>query len=246
VNTGGTSPVEVDHSVGLAARADVLVQAGNPPESSAGVADVLRVVASVFSAFANSSLIMLLAWILLPAAVLGWKPTAVSSGSMEPAIERGDVVLMRPPSLESPLTPDTVIRFPDNKSGGSIVHRIVSVDEEVATYITKGDANEATDTTPIPFGEVDGVGTMLVPIIGHPILWYTEGRFVPLGALAVGLTSVLIGGMAGSRSDEPEPLSSTWSDPITAQTIGDIGAPQLPLFGSAASGRWNLTNRGSP
>ena len=49
-------------------------------------------------------------WIALPWAFLGWSPTLVTSGSMQPLVGPGDVVMVRPVAAED-LTANTVVLY---------------------------------------------------------------------------------------------------------------------------------------
>ena len=120
-------------------------------------------------------------WALSPA----WNAWVVSSGSMGPALEVGDVVLTITP--EHPLGPETVITY--EHDGRIITHRIAeTVFDEAGrpTYITKGDANEVEDTWTVHPHDVLGVGKVAVPHAGLPGWWATNGPAWLAIAFAVG------------------------------------------------------------
>ena len=58
-------------------------------------------------------------WIALPWAFLGWSPTLVTSGSMEPLVTPGDVVMIRPVTPDE-LVPNTVVLY-DRPDTGRIM-----------------------------------------------------------------------------------------------------------------------------
>ena len=62
-------------------------------------------------------------WIALPWLFLGWSPTLVTSGSMQPLVSPGDVVMIRPVDADE-LTPNTVVLY-DRPDTGRVLHRIV-------------------------------------------------------------------------------------------------------------------------
>ena len=98
-------------------------------------------------------------WVLLATTVAGWEPVVITSGSMEPAIREGDVLLVsdHPDGL---VAQRSVVLFADDDDE-LIAHRVFAVvDDE---YVTKGDANEATDAAHVPAPEVEGVGRLVVP-----------------------------------------------------------------------------------
>lgn len=120
-------------------------------------------------------------WALSPA----WNAWVVSSGSMGPALEVGDVVLTISP--EHPLGPETVITY--EHDGRIITHRIVETmfdDAGRPTYVTKGDANSVPDTWEVGPHEVLGVGKVAVPHAGLPGWWATNGPVWVAIAFGVG------------------------------------------------------------
>jgi signal peptidase I len=125
--------------------------------------------------------------------LVGWRSQVVLSGSMSPALRVGDIVVSRPASVER-LTPGQVVVV-DNPAqpGRTLVHRLVRVDAD-GNLVTKGDANTADDSSPIPPSGLKGVGRMRVPYIGLVAVWAQERVFsrlllgliilVALGAVA--------------------------------------------------------------
>ena len=54
------------------------------------------------------------------------------------------------------------------------MHRFVRVDDD-GLLVTRGDANNADDSTPVALDAVVGIGTLRVPWIALPIVWLREG-----------------------------------------------------------------------
>lgn len=109
-------------------------------------------------------------WALSPA----WNAWVVSSGSMAPALEVGDVVLTVAP--EHPLGEDTVITY--EHDGRIITHRIEETILDEAgrpIYVTQGDANRVADTWEVQPHDVLGVGRVAVPHAGLPGWWVSNG-----------------------------------------------------------------------
>lgn len=116
----------------------------------------------VFAGWAlGAYFLTMVAWVLVPTVVLGWSPMVVTSGSMQPSIRAGDVVLVE--EFDHLVGPGTIIAF-DN-AAGPIVHRVVAVSDDGA-YTTRGDANRANDSTPVSADRTIGQGRLLVPYIG--------------------------------------------------------------------------------
>ena len=134
-------------------------------------------------------LVGLLLWATVPA-LLGWSAHVVLSGSMEPRIAGGDVVLASDASLGE-VVPGQVVVFDDpNVPGRVVVHRATAVDDP-SGLTTKGDANPTADTLPVDDGHLLGIGRLRVGLVGLPSLWLHEKRWVPLGLLAGGLVLML-------------------------------------------------------
>lgn len=111
---------------------------------------------------------------------IGWKPVVVTSGSMTPRIQPGDVVVAAP--VHHRVGPGTVVVFRPPGGAGLVTHRVVSVHED-GSYLTKGDANGQADSTPVPADAVVGVGRVLVPKVGLAPLWIRLQQWLPLAAL---------------------------------------------------------------
>lgn len=113
----------------------------------------------------------------------------VKSGSMEPAIKTGAIVVIKP---TTPYLVGDVITFgQDTKTQIPTTHRIVGVGGEgpLKVFTTKGDANDAEDPTPTRLSEVRGKVLFSVPYLGF-ILDFAKK---PIGfALLVGLPALLI------------------------------------------------------
>ena len=127
-------------------------------------------------------------WVLGPRVVLGWYSVAITSGSMEPAIGVGDVVVFSE-------TPDeligrgTVIVFPD-PSGSLVTHRVIGHIDD-GGYVTRGDNNAVNDSTPVAHEAVEGIGRILVPYAGYPAVWTSGGAWY-----AVAMVAALFGGLS--------------------------------------------------
>ena len=96
----------------------------------------------------------------------GWRTEVVISGSMEPAIQTGSVVIVRP------IVPDTIrkgdiIMFSSLDMKSLTTHRVVNVEyEPTLQFITKGDANKNSDITPIVPGQIVGIVAVTIPYLG--------------------------------------------------------------------------------
>lgn len=200
-----------------------------------------RVVVATLARGLVTALLGMALWAAAPAA-LGWSPTTVVTGSMEPRIAPGDVVVARPvPASE--LRQGLVLLADDPDQVGHLrMHRYVE-DGTDGTLVTKGDANPQQDSTPLERDAVHGVAVLRVPFVGLPVLWVREGAWARVAALAVGLGAVLwlcaVDGRlrrADDAADETDGARGTGDD-------GDGGAGREARGGTAthrASGTGRL------
>jgi len=93
----------------------------------------------------------------------------VQSGSMEPAIHTGSVVMIKP---ASDYKIGDVITFGEvSKTKAPITHRIydIKVVDGNPVYITKGDANNAPDAREVQKRDVLGKVLFSVPYLGYAV-----------------------------------------------------------------------------
>lgn len=122
----------------------------------------------------------LAAWVLVPVVALGWRPVAITSGSMGPVLRPGHVVLLEPFRGQD-LRPGSVVTFRHATLDRLVTHRVVDADAD-GTWRTRGDANAADDPVPLTSDRIVGVGRLVVPAAGLPALWAGEGRIDLLAA----------------------------------------------------------------
>jgi signal peptidase len=137
-------------------------------------------------------------WSVVPRAV-GWRSQVVLTGSMQPRIAPGDLVLAAPVA-RGELKPGRVVLFRDPvHPTRTIVHRLIRYDDD-GNLITKGDANRTEDTTPVPPASVLGLPRLRVPFIGRPAVWLHEGNTRALleGSTVLGLLLIALCGPFGA------------------------------------------------
>ncbi|MFH1105031.1 MAG: signal peptidase I, partial [Actinomycetota bacterium] len=112
----------------------------------------------------------------------GWEVSTVATGSMQPALNIGDLVAYEPADVAD-LQPGRIIVFDNPASpGATLVHRLVAVNSD-GTLTTKGDANGQSDSTPVPVDSLKGVVTMVSPFGGYPTMLLHTGQHLRLAAL---------------------------------------------------------------
>ncbi|MCF7820218.1 MAG: signal peptidase I [Candidatus Pacebacteria bacterium] len=96
--------------------------------------------------------------------IKGYKTFLVQSGSMEPAIMTGDVILIK---QQKDYLINDVVTF-SNNSGRVVTHRIQEIDKSgEKKYFTKGDANKTGDEDHIVKEQIMGKAILVVPRLGY-------------------------------------------------------------------------------
>ena len=136
-----------------------------------------------FGVFVITFSLGLVAVALFGSLFLGYRPIIVVSGSMEPGVSVGDVVLYEPHPL-SGIARGTVIAYDDpTVDGGTAIHRVVATDPDTGWLRTRSDANTTPDSGWVTEDSIKGIGRTLIPYLGLPAAWIQTGRPVPAIAL---------------------------------------------------------------
>ena len=124
--------------------------------------------------------------------IMGNEVYTVVSGSMEPEISVGSLVVVEPKEGQDMEEGDIVAYA----SGGSVVtHRIVENHIIDGEMITKGDANPAEDAEPISYDNIIGEVTIHIPVIGAYMEIFASfiGKLYLFGAALCGLLLIILG-----------------------------------------------------
>lgn len=116
--------------------------------------------------------------------VFGWGNAVVLSGSMEPTLPVGALLLTHEKESYSP--GDVVIY--EDENGTLVTHRLVSITDGEA--LTKGDANNAEDK-PFPASRIRGRVEVILPGVGSTILWLKTPSGFSAILLVIGLLTVI-------------------------------------------------------
>ena len=135
----------------------------------------------VFKNFGFAVIILLMAAAVFTflAPRFGWSVDTVFSGSMEPQLKVGGVVVTRHVAAEEIQVGDIITFYPP-ASEQLTSHRVIAVDDGSPLHFqTKGDANENTDPFVVPAENVVGKVCLHLPYFGY------AAQFVktPLGVL---------------------------------------------------------------
>lgn len=94
----------------------------------------------------------------------GCKNYAITTESMKPTYESGDMVVVVPCAYEALNAGDVITYFTDE--GTVITHRIISFQRDDGTATTKGDNNEYPDIEPVNKENIIGRVAFSVPNVG--------------------------------------------------------------------------------
>lgn len=125
-----------------------------------------RRIGSVLAVVGLLAIIAPFAVYAVPQLVGAQESFVVLSGSMEPALSAGDVVIV---DTGATVEVGDVVTYSAGSGMLTTTHRVV--DSTDAGFVTKGDANENADGEVIPPESIVGEVILVIPLIGHVILW---------------------------------------------------------------------------
>ena len=102
--------------------------------------------------------------IWLNVGLFGIRTFLISGVSMEPTLEAGDIVIVRPSNEAKDIQIGDIILFNDYSK--LVMHRVVEIKHtEELEFITRGDANHVPDR-PVTFRQIEGKAIFRIPKIG--------------------------------------------------------------------------------
>ena len=106
-----------------------------------------------------------LVFVFFSTGFFGVQPTVIYSGSMQPAIGVGDVVLIKEVPTDEIQTGD-IIQF--QRDNVTIINRVKEIydDEDSTLYITQGDDNDDPDLEPVFSTQINGKSVFTLPKVG--------------------------------------------------------------------------------
>lgn len=122
----------------------------------------------------SAIVIMMVGYVGLMSGIFKYYFLAVGSGSMEPVLSRGDMILVKRLADYRDVNEGEVLVF--QHSGVIVVHRVINKTMVGEKYVfeTKGDANGEMDSWLIAQDDVVGVARGKIAAFGYPTLWFNE------------------------------------------------------------------------
>ena len=127
----------------------------------------IKKVISIVIAIVFSLLIFL--FIVLPTIQGSMHFLIVQSGSMKPAMQPGDLVVVTSTESKNIKIGDIISFTYEDEPDNCITHRVVSINNETTgfSFQTKGDANEEPDIRPVNSSNLVGKTLLVIPYLGY-------------------------------------------------------------------------------
>jgi signal peptidase I len=124
---------------------------------------------------------------------------------MGPRVRTGDAVVWQT-DVPDQLPQNAVVVYSQGER--TVIHRAIG-NPAADLYTTKGDANATPDPEPVHTSQIHGIGQLLVPIVGLPVVWWSNGQQLPV--IVVGL-ALLLAIWTAHRAWDPE--QDPWREEI--------------------------------
>ena len=148
------------------------------PKSSSNIAVALVIIGVVVGGLAY----------LYHENVMFWKPYAIVTGSMEPAVQRGDIVLLEKVDFNK-LRVGDVITYA--KGSVPVTHRIYNMSSDGVIW-TKGDANANVDPYKIYPDDVIGRVKYTIPKIGWALILLNWSPLIRYAILSISIAAITL------------------------------------------------------
>ena len=137
-----------------------------------------------------ATLLMCSAVFIYVAPHVGWSVDAIISGSMEPALSVGSLVVTRPIDPEDIRVGDIITFSPIEINDIKITHRVIGIEKSLTTrFFTKGDANPKHDPFKVTPSNLVGKICLIIPFLGN----FTQFLKTPIGfASSIILPSIIV------------------------------------------------------
>jgi len=117
----------------------------------------------------------------------------VKSGSMEPAIPVGSIILVNAVSAGSISEGDIIVFFSTNRQE-TVTHRVVEISDRGGelVFTTRGDANNVNDS-PLTYRRIIGRVFFTIPGNNFIVTIFNEASFIGIAIVAIGIALCVYG-----------------------------------------------------
>lgn len=116
--------------------------------------------------------------------LIGYRNFTILTGSMEPVIKPGDIVIIKKVN-PAKIKENDIITY--KLDATYITHRVIKIKD--GNFITKGDNNNIEDSIPVSGEQVVGIEKVLIPKLGYFIAFISR---TAVKAILVSILCVLI------------------------------------------------------
>ena len=115
-------------------------------------------------------LLMLTAFSVYVLPYFGWRVDTLSSGSMEPQLRAGELVVIHSVAPQDIAVGDIIAFYATDAHENLVSHRVIGIEENpLLSFQTKGDANEAPDPLDVPARNLVGRIYFHAPLLGYAV-----------------------------------------------------------------------------
>lgn len=165
----------------------------------------MKKIADILSTLFIALLAIVLAVVLISKLAFGMEMKAVLTGSMEPELPAGSLLIIKSAAYEEIAVGDD-ITFVRDKNLTLVTHRVIQKDDETKRITTQGIANNAPDK-PTSYENVVGKVVFHIPIAGYFVIWTSavKGKVI-CGIVIAALValSILLSALKPSKNSSDE------------------------------------------
>ncbi len=160
----------------------------------------IRAILGALGALAAGLILGALLLAVVATTSLGYRVLDVASGSMVPALQRGDLILSRPAPIDQVKQGDVIVFQEGEKIPVLVAHRVAAITNLTVNATskstgrttvsttqllrTKGDANPLPDPQAVDAAHYRGIVWLILPGLGVPLLGYPVSHiFLGIAAL---------------------------------------------------------------
>ena len=162
----------------------------------------MKVISKTIQILTTIIAVLAIVMFIVPIA-LGIRPFIVLSGSMEPTIKTGSIVYINTNVYSYEIEKNDIIAFKMNRQ--TVTHRVIEVNKDDESFITKGDANEERDAVPVSFINYRGKTIFSIPYLGRTVAFFKSafGLFCLVALILVNMFLIIV-----DKDDDDEEIKS--------------------------------------